>query len=123
MSPRYLVAALVIILATSAGLFGLNSNRGRWLFEGGKYRQQVIAQPTSPRGDLKHIVWDGWGWAGQNNTVFLVNDPTDRLALALNSKPGKPVGVPCEVPSVRALERSWYLVTFYTGADWDNCYP
>jgi hypothetical protein len=123
MHPRSLVVALFLVFAGSAALFGVQSDDGRWSLAGGGYRQQVIAQPTPPRSDLKHIEWGGWGWAGQNTTVFLVYDPTDKLARAVNTKPGKGAGIPCEVPSIRAPERSWYIVTFYTGADWDNCSP
>jgi hypothetical protein len=70
-------------------------------------------------GDLKHIEWDGWGWAGQDTTVYLVFDLADSLSnAARNQRSGKFDGIPCEVPVVKQLEKNWYLVQFYTDEWW-----
>ena len=83
------------------------------------YKAQVLAQPDSAINELKHIEWDGWGWAGMDTTVYLVSDPTDSLAGAANSQAtGKYGGIPCEVVLVTRLEDRWYTVQFYTDRTW-----
>jgi hypothetical protein len=42
------------------------------------YKSKVLAQPASANGELKHIEWNGSGWAGQN-TIF-------QIALSLQSR-------------------------------------
>ena len=80
-----------------------------------RYKSEVLAQSGGTTGELKHIEWDGWGWAGQDTTVYLVFDSTDSLAVAAaNHAPGKFNGTPCEVAQVRRLESHWYTVQFYT---------
>jgi hypothetical protein len=94
----------------------------RWLIWSRGYKSKVLAQPASGNGELKHIEWDGSGWAGQNTTVFLVFDPTDSLSAAASShQAGKFSGIPCEVYSVRRLESHWYTAQFYTNEDWHQC--
>jgi hypothetical protein len=71
---------------------------------------------------LKHVEWDGWGFAGSDTVVYLVFDPDNSLASAARiGAPGKLHGIPCEVPHVRRLEHQWYTVLFYTDTDWDHC--
>jgi hypothetical protein len=90
----------------------------RWPVGSERYKSEVLAQPTVT-GELKHIEWDGWGWAAQDTTVYLVFDPTDSLATpARTHQPGKFGGIPCEVPVVKRLEKDWYLVQFYTDEWW-----
>jgi hypothetical protein len=103
--------------------FANQSDEGRWLLNGGDYRKQVFARPSPPHGYLKHIEWGGWGWAGQDTTVYLVFDPADNLARGPKNTPGKFNGLPCDGWSVRELQRTWYLVTFYTNTNWKNCNP
>jgi hypothetical protein len=117
-----LIAPSVLAAAILATLAAIKPDDGKWLVKGAEYKKQVLAQPTSPRGDLKHIEWGGWGMAGQETIVYLVYDPADNLAVGAD-KPGKFGGIPCEVQSVRPLDRNWYLATFYTNADWNNCTP
>jgi hypothetical protein len=73
---------------------------------------------------LKHIEWDGWGWVGQDFSVFLVFDPTDSLSgPAQNHQSGKLNGIPFEVSDVRRLDSHWYLIIFDFHVDqgsWDN---
>jgi hypothetical protein len=39
-------------------------NTARWMLWSRAYKAKVAAQPDSLKGELKHIEWDGWGWAG-----------------------------------------------------------
>jgi hypothetical protein len=95
-----------------------SSDAARWLARSRNYKSEVLAQPTAV-GELKHIEWDGWGWGGQDTTVYLVYDPADSLAAAAKGqKPGKFNGIPCEVLRVRRLESYWYTVQFYTNEFW-----
>lgn len=92
----------------------------RWLSSSQNYKNEVLAQPTSAKGELKHIEWDASGFAGvANNTVYLVFDPADTLSTAAKSRQsGKFDGIPCEVPLIRRLESHWYAVLFYTDEYW-----
>lgn len=95
---------------------------GRWLLQSGRYKAAILAQPDPINRELKHAEWDGWGFAGQETTVYVVFDPNDSLRGAAEShSPGKYAGIPCEVYNVRRLENRWYRVRFYTNTDWNNC--
>ena len=95
----------------------------RWLVWSNHYKAEVLAKPISSDGGLKHIEWDGWGWAGQDTTVYLVFDPTDSLSTAARShESGMLSGIPCEVNVVRRLEGHWYSAQFYTNEFWDRCH-
>ena len=97
----------------------------RWFLWSGQYKHKVLAEPTPVNGDLKHIEWDGWGWAGQDFSVFLVFDPTDSLSgPAQDNQSGKLNGIPCEVSGVRRMDSPWYIVFFDAYIDqssWDSC--
>jgi hypothetical protein len=94
----------------------------RWILDGGKYKASMMKQPEPPKGELRHLEWDGWGWAGMDTNVYLVFDPADSLAAPAKShSAGKFKGIPCEVYRVRRLERGWYSVQFYTDANWEQC--
>lgn len=128
---RYLhqLTALTILLVISASFLVYDfehplviRSAARWMIWAHSYKKQVLAQPTPASGDLKHIEWDVWGFAGIDTYVFLVFDPTDSLAMAaLSRQPGKFNGIPCEVPLVRRLESHWYTVQNYTAQYWDKC--
>lgn len=92
----------------------------RWLLWSHRFKAEVLAQPAPANGELRHMVWEATGFAGvANNTVYLVFDPTDSLAVAANShSPGKFRGMPCEVLRVLRLESHWYSVVFYTDEEW-----
>jgi hypothetical protein len=79
------------------------------------------ADPTD--GNLKHVVWDTWGFIPSGfNVTYLVFDPNDSLATAAKAAgPGRFGGIPCAVPRVFRLEKQWYGVRFYTDEDWHNC--
>ena len=92
----------------------------RWSLRSHRYKSELLAQPASKGGELRHIEWDGWGFPGAGDTtVYLVFDPSDSLAVAAkNHHPGKFNGIPCTVPRVSRLENNWYAVLFYTDERW-----
>jgi hypothetical protein len=117
--------ALVVFWVISAALVtNLTAIRTapRWLVWSHRYKAEVLAQPATADGELKHIEWDDWGMFAQNTVVYLVFDPSDLLSTAaMSHKPGKFNGIPCEVPPVHRLERNWYVVQFYASEGWGDC--
>ena len=96
----------------------------RWSLWSHQYKTALLAKQTSSEAELKHMEWDGWGWAGMDTTVYLVFDPTNSLASAASRHlDGKFAGIPCEVSEVSRLESQWYAVMFYTNQDWDHSDP
>jgi hypothetical protein len=113
-----LILAASVVLHPMFG-YARPINYARWLVWSRFYKAEVLAQPNSANEELKHIEWDGWGWATMDTTVYLVFDPTDSLSQAArNRQPGKYSGIPCEVFLVRRLESHWYTVWFYTNYEW-----
>jgi hypothetical protein len=117
------LAALLVVMTYVFAAMLLKSNYSlvrdhvRWLFLSGGYKAQVLALP--PSKELKHVEWDGWGFAGEDTTVFLVFDPTDSLAGSTEALPPvKTRSLPCEVVRVRRLGRQWYAVLFYSDTYW-----
>lgn len=94
----------------------------RWLFRSGHYKSEVLAIPRTSNG-LRHLEWDSWGFVPVgNNFVYLVYDPSDRLAAAVGTnEPSSVSGIPCEVLAIHRLERQWYFVRFYTDQQWEDC--
>jgi hypothetical protein len=120
---RQPLVALIILWAVSAFLvknYSAIRDECRWLVWAHSYKAKVLAQRNPATGELKHIEWDGWGFAGAGDTtVYLVFDPTDTLSTAARShRPGKFPGLPCEVSLVRRLQSQWYAVRFYTDEWW-----
>ena len=112
-----LVSLFLIAVAIAWNVYTIRTAT-RWFVWSHRYKAEVLAQPNAT-GELKHIEWDGWGWAGQDTTVYLVFDPTDSLSTASrNHRPGKFNGIPCEVPVVDRMEKNWYAVQFYTDEWW-----
>jgi cell division protein FtsW (lipid II flippase) len=118
--------AVVTFCAVSAVAFLYNyqiRTFARWTVWSREYKEQVLAEPTSASGDLKHIEWDGWGWGGQDFSLFLVFDPADSLS-GPDARSGKVKGIPCEVSYVRRMDTHWYVVYFDAYVDqssWDRC--
>src|ERR1035438_1742883 len=56
-----------ILVVYLAGSWGLLENSvevrmaARWLLWSNDYKAQVLAQPDSGNGALRHMEWDGWG--------------------------------------------------------------
>jgi hypothetical protein len=119
------LSMLVVFWVVSAVLLANSSavrDDARWLLWSRAYKDEVLKQPEPANGELKHVEWDGWGFAGADTTVYLVFDPNDSLAAEAKSySPGKVSGIPCEVPRVRRLESRWYSVMFYTDTNWSHC--
>jgi hypothetical protein len=120
---RWIVLMLAVYGVISAALLGhffSVHTAARWLVWSHDYKAKVLAQPASADGELKHVEWDGWGFAGAGDTtVYLVFDPTDSLSVAArNHQRGKFNGIPCEVPGVDRVESQWYTVRFYTDEYW-----
>ena len=78
-----LALTVAAVLLSSVGC-EKSSSAVKWLLYRHGYKAEVLAQP-SKNGELNHIEWDGWGWAGQDTTVYLVFDPTDSLSAAAKS--------------------------------------
>jgi hypothetical protein len=94
-------------------------NYVRWLVRSRSYQAAVLAEPNSANEELKHCEWDGWGWAAEDTTVYLVFDPSDSLSAASREhRAGKFSGIPCEVPLVERMGKNWYAVRFYTDEWW-----
>jgi len=116
------VLGILIVTTLAVWNYSAAKTTARWLLWSRDYKSKVLLQPLSSSGEFKHIEWDGWGWAGQNTTEYLVFDPTDSLSTAASTRQsGKFAGIPCEVPNVSRLESDWYTVTFYTNQEWGRC--
>jgi hypothetical protein len=121
------LSTLIVFCIVSFLLFTNSRNLRtsvRWLLWSKNYKAQVQAQPYSPKGDLKHVEWDAWGWGGQDMTVYLVFDPSDSPSKATAGRlPVKSTRIPCPVANIHRLERNWYTVLFpfYVDESWDNC--
>jgi hypothetical protein len=98
-------------------------DRLRWLLFSREFKTQVLAQPLQANGELKHLEWDGWGFAPVGDwTAYVVFDPTDSLStVAKSNSSGKVPGIPCNVDVVRRLESHWYSVTMSMNEWWDRC--
>jgi hypothetical protein len=125
-NSRAVLAMVCTFLVLAWVLFRFSDSlrtAARWLVRSQNYKTQLLNHPTPSDGSLKHIEWDGWGFAGGGDTtVYLVLDPSDRLSEAAESHlPGKFSGIPCKAVRVHRLERYWYTVLFYTDTAWNYC--
>jgi hypothetical protein len=121
---KLLLALIVFVAIVSVLVWNYSEvkTEARWLGSSHRYKTQVLAQPSPTNGEFKHIEWDGFGWAGQDTTEYLVFDQADSLSSAASAhRSGKFAGIPCEVPNVSRLESQWYVVTFYTNDRWGRC--
>jgi hypothetical protein len=79
------LSTLAVFCAVSWLLLSVSDDvhtTGRWLVQSKGYKAEVLAQPASANGELKHVEWEGWGFAGSGDTVvYLVFDPNDSLAM------------------------------------------
>jgi hypothetical protein len=67
------LSMLAIYGAISVGLVANYSavrTAARWFVWSHDHKAQVLAQPASAQGDLKHIDWDGWGVFAQNTSIL-----------------------------------------------------
>lgn len=94
-------------------------DRSRWLFQARTYKASVLGLPLPLDGEFRHVEWEGWGFAGNETTVYLVVDPSDSLSEpAKDHLNGKFKGISCAVYRVHRLEKHWYTVAFYTDTSW-----
>jgi hypothetical protein len=122
-SLSMLLTLVVFTGLSGAFVWGQNVLRPsiRWLLWSHNFKAEVLAQPAPVDGELRHMEWEATGFAGMDNFVYLVFDPTETLASAAKSHaPGKFSGIPCKVPRVLRLEDHWYSVPFYTDEVWGN---
>ncbi|MGH9681771.1 MAG: hypothetical protein ACRD4Y_17630, partial [Candidatus Acidiferrales bacterium] len=92
---RYLqqLSTLSIFLVVAVGVFIFGRMypfaircEARWLAGHQDYEALVLAQPSPPNDELKHIEWDGSGFAGvANDAVYLAFDPADTLSKVAKS--------------------------------------
>src|ERR1700686_3619953 len=72
------ISMLAVFWAVSAVLMRNQvavRDTARWFRWSKGYKAQVLAQPGSASGELKHVEWDGWGFPGAGDTVvYLVFD-------------------------------------------------
>jgi hypothetical protein len=116
-----LVSIAALTIAWNFDYFSWHS-RARWLVHANEYKAKVMSEPLEQNGSLRHVEWDGWGFAGSDTTLYLVFDPKDQLfAASSTERAGKYPGIPCQVFRVRRLEKNWYTVHFYTDQAWNNC--
>jgi hypothetical protein len=117
-AAAYIVTAWALLTNDTYSL----REKVRWAALAGQYKADVLATPAQPRRQLRHVVWDAWGWVGMDTYVYLVFDPTDSLLATSRLKsPGKPPGISCAVQSVHRLEPYWYSVRDYTSEQWNLC--
>jgi hypothetical protein len=120
-----LLSILAVYCVATMALYAISYDlrtASRWFLWSRSFKAAVLAQPQPAGGELRHIDWDGWGFAGAETEVYLVYDPSDSLTPAAKKQlPGKFSGIPCEVSRVRRLENHWYSAIFYTGTSWEAC--
>lgn len=123
-----LSAALIL-----AAMIFLNSGITRglhtyayWLFTAVYEKQKVLSSPKI-QDQLIHTEWDGDGWGGFGNgdwMGYVAYDPSDSLPQITTSGQGWKIGgIPCDVVSVRRLERGRYSVVTSMNQYWDNAHP
>jgi hypothetical protein len=131
---RIVVTVLSLSVLIALGFFALDSVLGggpqtsplreklTWAMHSNSYKAAVLATRQPPAGQLRHVEWDGWGWAGMDTLVYLVYDPANALAGAAQRKATEKLpGLPCPVWNVQEMEPQWYSVRFYTDTYWDSC--
>jgi hypothetical protein len=95
----------------------------RWIFQSRDYKTKLLAQSNPSTGELRHVEWDGWGWASSDTTVYLVYDPNNTLENdpRYHTGGGKFNGIPCPVWGIHRLEPHWYTVVSLTDSTWSEC--
>ena len=91
----------------------------RWLLHSGTYKAEVLAQPSTQNGELRHVEWDSWGMFAQDTQAYLTYDPSSSLSHK-DPVTGKFGPLHCDVWRVQRLEDHWYSVTFYTNTGWES---
>jgi hypothetical protein len=117
-----LVVAVMTLLGVPSGL----RPHVYWLFSSRQYKQAVMRSSTVPN-QLAHAEWDGDGWGGVpvgDWMGYVAFDPSDSLPQVGTKQPSRKIkGIPCDVVSVRRLERGWYSVVTDMNQFWDSSHP
>lgn len=120
----HLLFAVAVFWAVSVSMFlSMYSLRpwARWVIASGKYKTLVLQQKPDRGSGLRHMEWDGWGWAGMDTSVELVYDPSDSLAREFNQNPnGRFSEVALKTAKVQRLCKNWYSLTLFTSETWDS---
>jgi hypothetical protein len=74
---------LIVYLAVSSILvenYAAVRDVARWMLWSSNYKSEMKRHPISHVGELGHVEWDDWGFAGAGETVeYIVFDPSDSL--------------------------------------------
>ena len=112
------VIAVSLIQRDSNGL----RIEAKWIRHRDTYEAALSGQMRTDSRLLRHMDWDDWGFAGNENFAFVVRDPTDSLAYAAaTGASGTYRGLPCPVFRVIKLEPHYYDVLFFTNSYWNQC--
>jgi hypothetical protein len=119
-----LLFAVAVFWAVSVSMFlSMYSLRpwARWVIASEKYKTLVLQQKPDRGSGLRHMEWDGWGWAGMDTSVELVYDPTDSLTREIRQNPkGRFADLALKTAKVQRLGQNWYSLTLFTSETWDS---
>jgi hypothetical protein len=119
-----LFPAAAVFWAVSVSMFWSTESLrpwARWIVASDRYKNLVLQQRPDRGSGLRHIEWDGWGWAGMDTSVQLVYDPTDSLARELRLNPkGRFAEVAVRTAKAQRLGKNWYSLTLFTSETWDS---
>lgn len=117
-----LILAVMIFLGFPPGLH----THVYWLFTSAHNKQEVLSS-SKIQNQLLHTEWNGDGWGGApvgDWMGYVVYDPSDSLPQIKTSEPQRKInGIPCDVVSVRRLEKGWYSVVTDMNQFWDIAQP
>ena len=121
-----LAAALVLAAMVLLGIPPGFQPHAYWLFTSTQHKREVLSS-RKIQGQLRHVEWNGDGWGGApvgDWMGYVVYAPGDSLPHITTSElPRKIVGIPCDVVSIRRLERDWYSVVTDMNQFWDVAHP
>jgi hypothetical protein len=121
------LVGIILVFAFMANI-GIPTRFGTqvyWLLWSRQYKRAVLSS-SRVAGELLHADWNGDGWGGApvgDWMGYVVYDPSDMLPTMKTGKPRKIKGIPCDVVSVRHLERYWYSVVADMNQFWDSSHP
>jgi hypothetical protein len=116
---------LILLVIGWVGLAPGFRSRAYWMFGSVAYKSAVLSSASD--SSFRHVEWNGDGWGGLPTgdwVGYVVYDPSDSLPLKRTDGPAVRVnGIPCDVVSVRRLERGWYSVVTDMNEFWDSAHP
>jgi hypothetical protein len=121
-----LAAALILAAMAFLGIPPGFHTRAYWLFTSAQRKREVLLSPKI-QNQLRHAEWNGDGWGGApvgDWMGYVVYAPGDSLPQITTSEPPRKIdGIPCDVVSVRRLEKDWYSVVTDMNQFWDGAHP